>query len=60
MYRGIRGEGTLQKHHNSWYIKPDGRNPWLTDPNGKLFVGDDQPIKWDEEKNMWYAPADYD
>lgn len=40
-------------------VVPEGQ-PWFSDPNQHLWVGSDEDIVWDDQKNMWYAPADYD
>lgn len=60
-YHGETYVGKLQKipGYNAFFVLPDGEKARYHD-HGGVHVGYDEPIKWDKEKGMWYAPADYD
>jgi hypothetical protein len=64
IYHGRSAEGILRKRvgyrDGLFELIVTGASPWFKDPNQHLTVGYDEPIKWDAEKNMWYAAADHD
>ena len=44
--------------HTTMYLLPDKKTQY--NGHGGIYVGYEEPIKWDAEKGMWHAPADPD